>query len=90
MNKEDLYDLLDEVLDKASKKQIKEILIKVIDKIPSNRNKEILSLINESFSDEIQDSNIKDLDEKIEKIEANFELIDNYELQFRCETYATG
>lgn len=89
MDNESLYDLLDEVLEGASKEQIKMFLIKVINKFP-DQNKEIFSLVNETFSDEIQNTSLKDLDKRIESIEKQFDLINNYELQFRCETYETG
>lgn len=90
MDNDSLYDLLDELLEKASKEQIKMFLINVINKFPDNKNKEIFSLVNEIFSDEIQEISLKDFDKKIKSIERQFDLINNYELQFHCETYETG
>ncbi len=90
MNKKILSDLLEELLKKCSKEQLKEFLIKIINMLPDNLNKDIFLLMNENFHDEIQNSCIKDLNKKLEKIEKQFDLINNYELQFRCDTYATG
>lgn len=90
MNNESLYELLDELLERASKEQIKKFLIEVINKFPDNQNNEIFLLVNETFRDEIKNSSLNDLDKKIRNIEKQFDLINNYELQFRCETYETG
>ncbi len=85
-----IYELVDELLEKSSKEQIREFLLKIISEFMGNNNKEIVKLINENFKDEIKNSNLKDLDKKIETIEKQFALINNNDLQFRCETYATG
>lgn len=90
MNNKDIYALVDELLEKSSKEQIRKFLFKIIDEFLGKNNQRIVKLINESFKDEIQTSSLKDLDKKIENIEKQFALINNYELQFRCETYETG
>lgn len=90
MDKKSLYDLLEETLENSSKEKIIEFLTKLINILPNNFNKDIFLLINENFSDEIQNGYIKDLNKKVEKIEKQFDSINNYELQFRCESYATG
>ncbi len=89
MNKKDLYKLLEELCEKSSKEQIKKFLFCVIEKLSNSQNKEIIDLINEIFKDEIQSVNLKDLDKTIEKIEEQFDSINEGELQFHCETYET-
>lgn len=75
MDNKCLYGLLDDLLENASKEQIKKFLTKIIIKFPDNQNKEIFSLINEIFKDEIQNINLENLDEKIINIEKQFNLI---------------
>ena len=90
MNKKDLYELLEELCEKSSKEQIKKFLFSVIEKLSDSQNKEIIELINKDFKDELQSLNLGDLDRTIEKIEEQFDLINDGELQFHCETYETG
>ena len=90
MNKKDLDELLDELCEKSSKERIKTFLFRVLEKLSDSQNKEIIELINEVFKDEIQNINLDDLDRTIEKIEEQFDLINDGELQFHCETYETG
>ncbi len=90
MNKKDLYKLLEELCEKSSKEEIKKFLFSVIEKLSDSQNNEIIELINENFKDEMQNINIDDLDKTIEKIEAQFDLINDGQLQFHCETYETG
>ena len=89
MNKKDLYELLEELCEKGSKERIKKFLFSIIEKLSDSQNKEIIELINEVFKDEIQSINLDDLDKTIEKIEKQFDLINNGNLQFHSETYET-
>ena len=89
MNRKDLYKLLEELCEKSSKEQIKKFLFRIIEKLSDSQNKELIELINEEFEDEIQSINLDDLDRTIEEIEEQFELINDGELQFHCETYET-
>ena len=89
MNKKDLYELLEELCEKSSKEQIKKFLFRVIDKLSDSQNKEMIELINEVFKGEIQSINLADLDKTIEKIEEQFDLINDGKLHFHCETYET-
>lgn len=75
MDKKSIYDLLEETLENSSKEKIIEFLTKVINILHNNFNKDIFLLINENFSEEIQNSCIKDLNKKVEKIEKQFDSI---------------
>ncbi len=90
MNKKDLYELLEELCEKSSKEQIEKFLFSIIENLSDSQNKKIIELINEVFKDEIESINLSDLDKTIEKIEKQFDLINNGELQFHSETYETG
>ena len=84
------YELLDELLIKANKKNIKEFIFRIIELIPENRNEEFIDIINSNFKDEIENINIKNLSKLIDDLKYKFDLINNGDLKFHFEDYETG